>query len=169
MVVVVGMFLGACGESKQEAPGGGAMPSAAPVAPAAGGAPAAVPIPNASVPAELVGTWTRTLTTFDENANDALDAAEHEDANMPTMGYAALELAADGTCTVTRKDKAGADVAVKASCDATELDGKPALQIEPPPSGEDTPMTYRILSSSSNELILKDPTGANGSIYRYTR
>jgi hypothetical protein len=121
------------------------------------GAPASAP---ASAPATA---WVIDIVTFDQNGNDALDTEERKPG--PVYGYTALALATGGgPCTLEKKD-----ATLKGSCGPTTENGKKALRIEPEPASGEMPATYLVLSESDSELVLKDPTGKQGTIYVYKR
>jgi hypothetical protein len=158
---VLALSLLACGESKEAPRGAASQPPTTSTTRAAR--------PTATLPADLVGRWRRTLTTFDKNANDVLDADESTDSEMPSMGFAGLDLAADGRCTLERLDKQAGSVSADGTCGVLEEDGKRFLELEPGEPIAEYGGSYRILSATPTELVLKDPTGPNGAIYRYAR
>jgi hypothetical protein len=122
------------------------------------------PAAKAAAPSPVAGSWHRVLHTLDENANNQLDDAERKAPMTMDYGYKSLVIRADHTCDLERKDQRG-----KGTCTFLEDEGTPFLEIEPGAEIDDTMMRYRILARSDRELVFKDITGSQGTIYLYER
>jgi hypothetical protein len=147
--VAVGVLflMSGCDKSKEAVPGGSG---------GVGGKAAGGP----KMDRALVGEWRRTLLTNDKNGNDKLDDEERQPLEGMSYGPATLTIQADGKCT-SIDDKGET---LSGTCSLDNEDGVRGLLLE-----LDGDMgIYRILGSDK-DLVLKDRTGVNGTIYVFEK
>jgi|GEM_PF-5803018 len=127
----------------------------------------------------LVGTWQLEAHTFDEDADYRLGDAERAAAEAPWYGLRTIELREDGTCLLVDDEEQTEgtcrlapceEVSMRPDdCEALEPTGGRMLWLEPEPTNMTMIMgsLYGVLGLTDDEMLLKDMTGEQGTIYIY--